>query len=120
MARLKTLPVSFAERIQQTLRSGLAHGGIKADVEVEAVPGTRLQRVLVTAPNFRQLRPSERQDLVWRIIDQEFEHDEQLLISMIMTLTPNELRGNWDSPPPSMYDFDSASTREQKRRKSSR
>ncbi|MBN1344832.1 MAG: hypothetical protein JXQ73_19215 [Phycisphaerae bacterium] len=48
---------------------------------------------MVTAKKFGQLRPSERQDLVWRIIKQHFSAEEQLLISMILTLTPDELQG---------------------------
>ena len=34
---------------------------------------------------------SERQDLIWRIIDQHLPPDEQLRISMIYTVTPKEM-----------------------------
>src|SRR5438045_973003 len=96
MARLKTRSTTLPDRIRQSLTEGLALGGIRAKIETESVPGTRLHRVLVTAPLFRTLRPSERQDLVWRIIAETFNYAEQLQISMIMTLTPNEMRGDWD------------------------
>jgi len=47
----------------------------------------------VIAKKFKSMRPSERQDLVWRIADQVLVPDEQLLVSMILTLTPDELAG---------------------------
>jgi len=93
MAEVNTHSGSFARRIREALRAGLAEGGIEARVETQKVRTTRLHRVIVSAPQFEQLRPSERQDLAWRIIDQRFSPDEQLLISMILTLTPDELEG---------------------------
>ena len=81
---------AFRQKLKSVLLSGLAAGGIKAEVEMESIPGTKLTRVLVTARKFKNLRPSERQDLVWRIVEQHFTPDDQLLISMIMTLATNE------------------------------
>jgi hypothetical protein len=94
MADVTTRPLSFARRLQETLTRGLATAGIKAKVKTEPVRTTRLHRVLVTAKKFDELAPSERQNLVWRIIGQNFSPEEQLLISMVLTLTPDELKGN--------------------------
>jgi hypothetical protein len=55
------------------------------------VKGTRLIRVFVVTDTFAKLRASERQDLVWRIIDRQFSPDEQLRVSMVYTVTPEEL-----------------------------
>lgn len=93
MPRMRTQSPSFARRIRSSLSEELANAGVEAAVETERVPTTRLHRVMVTAKKFGQLRPSERQDLVWRIIKQHFSAEEQLLISMILTLTPDELQG---------------------------
>jgi len=84
---------SFAARLRKVLVDGLKAAGIDADVRTEAVPTTRLHRVLVTARKFKQLPPSERQDLVWRIVGRHFNQEDQLLISMIVTLTPDEMAG---------------------------
>jgi len=75
------------------LRTGLAQAGIKARIRIEPVEETSLSRVLVTSEQFCRLDPSERQDLVWRIIGQSFSPEEQLRISMILTLTPDEVNG---------------------------
>ncbi|NOT01027.1 MAG: hypothetical protein HOP29_10405 [Phycisphaerales bacterium] len=81
----------FASRLRDALVTDLAQTDIKAKVETELVRGTRLHRVWVIAPKFARLRPRERQDLVWRIVDRHFNPDDQLRISMIFTVTPSEL-----------------------------
>jgi len=73
---------------------GLAAVGIAAEVSVEAIPTTRLYRVLVLAPKFKALKHTERQNLVWRIAERALSPDEQMRISMILTLTRDEARGN--------------------------
>lgn len=93
MAKVKAAPRSFESRLIESLRSGLRAVGIAAEVKVDPIKGTRLHRVHVTSPAFDKLRPSERQDLVWRIIGFTFPQDEQLRISMILTLSPRELSG---------------------------
>jgi hypothetical protein len=84
---------SFDTRLRKAILKGLGQAGIDAKVETEPVPTTKLHRVLITARQFKQLRPSERQDLVWRIVGASFAPDEQLRISMIITLTPDEFAG---------------------------
>ena len=76
----------FEERLKKCLKDGFDLAGITAKIAISPIPGTKLHRVLVTAPQFARLRPSERQDLVWRIVSQHFTPDEQLRISMIVTL----------------------------------
>jgi len=84
---------SLATRLRQVLVDDLKTAGINAEVRTEAVRTTKLHRVLITARSFKQLPPSERQDLVWRIVGRHFSPEEQLLISMIVTLTPDEMAG---------------------------
>lgn len=93
MARLKTNKTLSPDRLRRALKQGLAVGGIRATARIEHVPGLNLHRVLVTAKEFDKLEPSERQNLVWRIIDQQFSSDEQLQIAIVLTLTPDELNG---------------------------
>lgn len=81
----------FQKRVRGVLSKGLAEAGIQATIRTEAIPQTKLTRVQIVSPTFRQLRHSERQDLVWRIIGQHFTANEQLHISMIMTLATQEL-----------------------------
>ena len=87
MAKVAT----FANRLREVLIEGLETAGIKATVDIERVQGTKLHRVFVVADAFAKLRPSERQDLVWRIADQSLTADERLQISMIFTVTRSEL-----------------------------
>ena len=87
MAKVAT----FASRLRAELTQGLKTGGIDATVDVERVHGTKLHRVFVVADAFANLRPSERQDLVWRIADQALTAEERLQISMIFTVTKSEM-----------------------------
>jgi hypothetical protein len=86
---------ALLERLQSALIAGLKTGGISAEVDIEPVEMTKLHRVTVLAPKFKKMMHSERQDLVWRIAEQVLTPEEQLLISMILTLTPAEAEGRW-------------------------
>jgi hypothetical protein len=88
----KTAP-SFVDQLKDSLQEELSNVGIESKVDVEAVPTTRLYRILVLAPKFKALKHTERQSLVWRIAERALAPDEQLRISMILTLTPNEAAG---------------------------
>ena len=90
-AKVKKMP-SFLDRLKTGLISSLDKNGIDADVDTEKVPTTKLYRVIVLAPKFKALKHSERQNLVWRIADSALSPDEQLHISMILTLTPDEVQ----------------------------
>ncbi len=86
MAKLRNAP-PFMDRLESALIDALAANGIHAEVRAEPVPTTRLYRVAVLAPKFKALKHSERQNLVWRTLSP----DELLRISMILTLTPDEV-----------------------------
>ena len=47
-------------------------------------------RFYVVSDGFADMIHSERQSLVWRIVDQALEPSEAIKISMIMTLTREE------------------------------
>lgn len=81
---------TFADELQAVLVKDLRQAGIHARVVVEPVPNTRLHRVLITAKQFADLEPAERQDLVWRIVNAHFQPDQHLQISMMVTVTSQE------------------------------
>ena len=86
-------PRNVERVLTEALADCLKKAGIDAEVSHEPVPHTKLRRFTVIAKKFKSMRPSERQDLVWRIAGQVLEPDEQLLVSMILTLTSDELAG---------------------------
>lgn len=88
MPRMKTPQMVL--RLCDALRDNLRRIGLPAKVTYEAIPGTRLHRIVVICPSFRKLGFSERQDIAWRIAQQALSREEQLFISMILTLTPEE------------------------------
>ena len=92
MTKVKN-PPAFLGRLNAALIKGLGAAGIAAKVDTEPVPTTKLHRVMVLAPKFKVLKHTERQNLVWRIAEQTLSRDEQLKISMILTLTPAETEG---------------------------
>jgi hypothetical protein len=95
MAEVKTKrEPAFLQRLASGLIGALKTGGIPAKVDYQPVRTTRLYRVAVLAPKFKQLKSYERQNLVWRIAEKTLTPDEQLRISMILTLTPEEAGDN--------------------------
>ena len=86
MAEVKTRPGPFEAKLKRILQEGLSKAGIAAYVITEKIRGTKLHRVTVISYGFSRLRHSERQDLAWRIVSQHFDPDQQLRISMIVTL----------------------------------
>jgi hypothetical protein len=94
MAKVMTKKSSFAARLRDALRDGLALAGLNSPkIELESIPGTKLNRVTILSKGFGKMRPSERQDLVWRIVGSAFPREEQLQISAIYTFAPDELLG---------------------------
>ena len=93
MVKMRNARPQFLRTLNTSLVGQLRKAGIRATVRAERVHGTRLHRVVVLARKFRHLRFSERQDLIWRIANQVLDPDQQLQISMILTLTPDELSG---------------------------
>lgn len=89
MPKLKNDPV-FLTQLTGALVDTLKAGGIKAQVRSKRVPGTKLYRVNVISPQFKNIPHSERQDLVWRIANKTISSDDQMRISMILTLTGEE------------------------------
>jgi acid stress-induced BolA-like protein IbaG/YrbA len=82
---------NFADRVKKTLKADLGKSGLEVDVQTEAIPNTRLHRVIIVSRQLQELGPAERQDLVWRIMGEHFSRDEQLRVSMILTLAPDEI-----------------------------
>jgi stress-induced morphogen len=95
MAGMTLRRTAISQKLKDALVKDLATAGIPARVQTEAVIGTNLTRVTVIAKNFKNLRPSERQDLVWRIVGQHLDAEQQLLVSGIVTMTPGEVAGKW-------------------------
>lgn len=95
MAKVETRPNAFKEQVCQALKEGLKTAGIRsAQVRSEPIPHTKMHRFFVFAKGFENLRPSERQDLVWRAVNREIPRDDQLRISMVLTMTPEEFEGD--------------------------
>jgi hypothetical protein len=93
MAKVIAKLPPLTSRLRSALAEGLATAGIKAQIEIESIRGTKLQRVTILSKGFEKLRPSERQDLVWRILTPDLTREDQLQISAIYTFAPSELRG---------------------------
>ncbi|HMN40664.1 MAG TPA: hypothetical protein PKE29_07435 [Phycisphaerales bacterium] len=91
--KTRTRSPAFIARVRNALMQDLARAGIAAEVTVEPIRGTKLHRITVIAGKFAKLRFTERQAVVWKIIDQVLDKKDQLFISMVLTLTPSEASG---------------------------
>lgn len=84
-------PPAFVRRLKDALTKDLGTAGIRrSKIDFEPVPSTKLYRFVVLAKGFEDMAHTERQDLVWRIADRVLDQDEQLRISMILTMTSDE------------------------------
>ncbi|HVS69733.1 MAG TPA: hypothetical protein VHQ47_00590 [Phycisphaerae bacterium] len=92
MAKVKNVP-ELVRRAEEGIVEGLRCVGIDATVQHSPVPQTKLYRLGVYAPQFAAMKHSERQSLVWRIVEKVLSPEEQMRISMILTLTPREQKG---------------------------
>ncbi len=93
MAELTLAQPGLGSRLREVLEHGFRQLGMNATVETEMVPNLDLLRIHVVAPEFENLWYSERQELAWRILDQEFTKDELFAVSGIYTSTPDEQSG---------------------------
>jgi hypothetical protein len=83
----------FSDRLKQVLVDGLTRSGIVSVINIDPVKNTYLNRVIIISRDFEHLKQSERQDIVWRIVNFNFGYDGSLKISQISTLTHNESIG---------------------------
>jgi len=81
----------FVEKLTAALRSRLEKAGLNVDVSSEPVHFTKLYRFYVVSRNFKAMGQQERQKLVWHIVENVLSADEQLHVSMILTVTPDDL-----------------------------
>src|SRR5438046_1892071 len=84
MPKISASTSSFVHRLKGVLADSLTAAGLDTEVRTEPVRLTKLYRVLVVSKQFKHMRPSERQDLVWRIVGDKLTQQEQLRISMIL------------------------------------
>ena len=81
----------WLDRLLPELRRALDAVGINAEIVTEPIPWTKAQRISIIARGWTHMDPLERQNMVWRIADRVLNWDDRLKISMILTITPEEL-----------------------------
>jgi hypothetical protein len=85
MADLNSTP-GFVGQLCQALRTELDLLGFPAKIDAEAVPHTPRYRFFVESRAFDKLPHSERQAMVWQIAQRVLSPEDQLRVSMILTL----------------------------------
>ncbi|MCX7048300.1 MAG: hypothetical protein NTX50_22795 [Candidatus Sumerlaeota bacterium] len=80
----------YISQLCHSVQSQLKECKIPAQVKAQKVPSTNLFRLYVMAPKLKKLMYSERQDLIWRMVDKALPKDKQMRISMIRATSPNE------------------------------
>ena len=82
---------AFLEKLKSALKDGLADLGITAEVLSEPVRRTRLYRFYVISNEFEHMQHTERQEVVWRIVRDVLGIPGATRISMVLTLTMDEV-----------------------------
>jgi acid stress-induced BolA-like protein IbaG/YrbA len=84
------MAIRIDDEVGSVIVDGLRRVGVPADVESEPVRGTKLYRFFVVSPKFKRMSYSERQKVVWRILERNLSESRLQRVSMVMTLTPEE------------------------------
>ena len=71
-------------------KKNLGDAGVECEIKIEPVAGTRMYRFFVISDGFAALEHSERQTVVWRIVDKALPQSDAVKVSMIMTVTRAE------------------------------
>lgn len=82
---------AFVQHLAGALTTQLQENGLIAEITFEPVLGTKMYRFYVVSDGFAEMMHSERQSIVWRIVDKALNESDALKISMILTLTREEL-----------------------------
>ena len=80
------------KQICQELITSLALSDIKAKVFSKPIVTLKLRRFYVISKCFKNIDPSERQEIIWRIVKHKFTFEEFMLISIFYILTPKEFK----------------------------
>lgn len=86
-------PPRFLKQAERAIIDSLAIDGIRAEVDAQRIPFTKCYRLAVLSAQFKAMRFMERQDLLWRIVQKAISREEQMRISTIWAVTPDELEG---------------------------
>ena len=81
----------MGDEVEGCAREDLRALGLKSTVRVEPAGTTKLFRFFVVSDGFKTLRHSERQNIVWRVVDRTLSPEDAIKVSMIMTLATTEL-----------------------------
>jgi|FaiFalFF_MnMetaG_3_1042247.scaffolds.fasta_scaffold15643_2 hypothetical protein len=87
---------ALRRKVKAALRKGLKAYGIqpKRIIAEPAVNGTKW-RFLIISDDFEPWLFSERQDVIWRLLEKSLEADELLKVTMVMALTEKEAKGDF-------------------------
>jgi acid stress-induced BolA-like protein IbaG/YrbA len=84
------MAIRVDDEVAALIVDGLRRVGIRAEVDSEPVRKTKLYRFFVVSEKFKRMSYSERQKVVWRIVERALSEAKLERISMIVTLTPDE------------------------------
>lgn len=81
-------PPQFVKTLADALTRILTKQGLNPRVSFEAVPRTKLYRFVVVSPAFEKMPYSERQEIVWRVVQTMLPVEDQFLVGGISTIEP--------------------------------
>lgn len=81
---------AFVQNLIDALTKNLGEAGLECEIRIEPVAGTKMYRFFVISDGFAAMQHSERQTVVWRIVDKAIPQSDAVKVSMIMTLTRAE------------------------------
>lgn len=95
MRQVKTKPraksKAIGEKIKTAIELAFKSQRFVVDVSVEYIPRSPFMRISVVSACFEKINHADRQNIVWKVIQNSLNPNEQFCIASTYTHAPNEL-----------------------------
>ncbi|HOW18228.1 MAG TPA: hypothetical protein PLC79_04250 [Phycisphaerae bacterium] len=95
MAERQSLTPEQIADLTGRLTKGLEEWGYTATAELEPSGAPGRYRLYVVSKDFEPLLESERQSVLWRVLKEKWDRDDQLRITLSLALSEKEAQGIW-------------------------
>lgn len=95
MVAARNLTPKKKQLLETSVVDGLQERSIKARAELQASELKGRYQLFVVAPAFGRLSEAERQDVIWRVLQERWAREDQLRLTLVLGLSDREAAGAW-------------------------
>ena len=93
MAQITRLTATQRRKLEEKIDAGLKERKLKGKASLGTSGLVGRYRLFVISPDFASMPQAERDSLVWRILEEQWQRVDQLRITLCLALTPSEAVG---------------------------